>query len=135
MLSDLLSLIPPFLAAFLASIFNDFIQHVNKEKKESFFVRSMKIFISAIVVVVIVSFGGSFIPIKIADWKMAFFICFVLGFAGYKIAELISNTTFGIKILGQGLIADAIDKKEKEEALKKKEQELEEKEKNLKKKE
>ena len=105
---DLLYLIPLFVSAFLGSWIQDFIITFSpKGTQARFFTRSARVFIGAILSTALVGLGGEAL-FPTLDWKVTILSSFVLGFLGFRIANIFSRTTAGLDLIGLKNMGDAI---------------------------
>lgn len=119
-LQDLMFLLPIGVTSFLGALSQDFMLFlISKEQGDSLFVRSGRVVVSAILSTMLVGFGTSILFPNL-DWKILALSGFIMGFMGFRIATLFATSSFGLRILGRGDLADAIDLQEKDLKEKKK---------------
>ena len=131
-LTDIVSLIPIFVSAFLGAFSYDYfkIQNVNTFK-ETLINRIIGIFIGSTVATSTMAVAIIEI-LKDSDWKFQSFISLLLGFLGYRIAMLLAKTNFGVDILlaTKSFFDNFLEKLKKIDEIDKRQKELDKKDKH-----
>lgn len=107
--NQLVDLLPVFIGCVIGSIVKDLVDFTHGKGTKH---RALQIVISSVTTVIVLGF----IVIPMAppmDWKLEFGGSFGIGFLGYKLASLLSNTLFALSwVPGMDKIENAMERKE-----------------------